>query len=86
MKCPKCQHENPSDAKFCNECGQKLELACPKCRKTNPPGSRFCNGCGHDLKEPVKASPLDYSVQRSYTPKFLAEKILTTWSATEGTK
>jgi methionyl-tRNA synthetase len=23
MKCPKCQHENPSDAGFCNGCGQK---------------------------------------------------------------
>ncbi len=25
MKCPKCQAENPEGAKFCNECGQKLE-------------------------------------------------------------
>ncbi|TFH44466.1 MAG: adenylate/guanylate cyclase domain-containing protein, partial [ANME-2 cluster archaeon] len=24
MKCPKCQHENPEDAKFCQECGNKL--------------------------------------------------------------
>jgi hypothetical protein len=26
MKCPKCQHENPDDAKFCNECAHKLTL------------------------------------------------------------
>ena len=25
MKCPKCQFENPEGAKFCNECGHKLE-------------------------------------------------------------
>jgi len=24
MKCPKCQHENPDGAKFCNECAQAL--------------------------------------------------------------
>ena len=24
MKCPKCQHENPEDAKFCQECGNRL--------------------------------------------------------------
>jgi class 3 adenylate cyclase len=51
MNCPKCQHENPSDARFCNGCGQKLELACPKCGKSNPLGSKFCNGCGQELVE-----------------------------------
>jgi len=51
MKCPKCQFENPEDAKFCNGCGHKLELACPECGKVNPLGSRFCNECGQRLKE-----------------------------------
>ena len=62
MKCPKCQHENPSDARFCNGCGQKLELACPECGKSNPPGSKFCNGCSHNLiptAVPPKELPLD---------------------------
>ncbi len=27
MKCPKCQHENPDGAKFCNECGTALSDA-----------------------------------------------------------
>ena len=52
MKCPKCQFENVADAKFCNECGNKLDLACRQCGKTNPPGSKFCNGCGHPLSLP----------------------------------
>jgi class 3 adenylate cyclase len=26
MKCPKCQHENPEDARFCNGCGHNLTL------------------------------------------------------------
>jgi class 3 adenylate cyclase len=25
MECPKCQHENPNGAKFCNECAQELK-------------------------------------------------------------
>jgi class 3 adenylate cyclase/tetratricopeptide (TPR) repeat protein len=36
------------------------------------------------LSRPLQAAPLDYSVPKSYTPKFLAEKILTTRSAMEG--
>jgi len=60
MKCPKCQFENPEQARFCNECGNKLELACPECGKVNPLGSKFCNECGQRLEEVVeaeKASP-----------------------------
>jgi len=49
MKCPQCQFDNPSSAKFCNACGSKLELACPQCGNVNPPGSKFCNECGHNL-------------------------------------
>ena len=35
MKCPKCQHENPVDARFCNGCGHQLELACPEGARSN---------------------------------------------------
>jgi predicted ATPase/class 3 adenylate cyclase len=49
MKCKKCDFENPDGAKFCNECGSKLELTCPKCSKLNPAGSKFCNECGNNL-------------------------------------
>ena len=27
MQCPRCQHENPSQAKFCLECGAPLSDA-----------------------------------------------------------
>ena len=50
MKCPKCQTENREDAKFCNECGGKLEPLCPACGKSNPSGSKFCDECGQDLR------------------------------------
>ncbi|UCB50661.1 MAG: AAA family ATPase [Deltaproteobacteria bacterium] len=84
MKCPKCQFENPDGAKFCNECGGRLELACSQCGKANPPGSKFCNECGHDLKESAETPPIDFNQPQSYTPKFLADKILTTRSSMQG--
>ena len=84
MKCPKCQSDNPESANFCNECGNKLEIVCPSCGKVNPLDSKFCNECGYDLRETTKVKSIDYSKPTSYTPKFLADKILTTHSTIEG--
>jgi class 3 adenylate cyclase/tetratricopeptide (TPR) repeat protein len=84
MKCPQCQMENPDGAKFCNECASKLELICPQCGKSNSAGSKFCNECACDLAKPKEAKPLDYDRPQSYTPKHLADKILTTRSSIEG--
>ncbi len=84
MKCPKCQFENPDGIKFCGDCGTKLELQCPHCNYSNPPQFKFCGECGKDLREPSEAPAIDYSQPQSYTPKFLAEKILTTRSSIEG--
>ena len=92
MKCPKCQHENPSDARFCNGCGQKLELACPECGKSNPLESRFCNGCGHDLSRPAQPAPKELSFDQKlekiqkYLPKGITEKILSQRDRIEGEK
>jgi tetratricopeptide (TPR) repeat protein len=32
MTCPRCQHENPGDAVFCQECGTRLERGLALCR------------------------------------------------------
>ena len=56
MECPKCQHENPPQSKFCFECGAGLELTCPKCRISLPTGVKFCNSCGHDLSQSATPS------------------------------
>ena len=84
MICPECQFENREGAKFCNECGHKFELICSECGATNRPGAKFCDECGHDLTEVAGASPVDYSEPQSYTPKFIADKILTSRSSIEG--
>jgi class 3 adenylate cyclase/tetratricopeptide (TPR) repeat protein len=88
MRCPACGHVNLDTDNFCNECGAKLELACPGCGRVNPPGSKFCAKCGQALGEslrpPQKPAKLDKAEPRSYTPKHLAEKILTTRRSLEG--
>ena len=82
MKCPKCEFESREDAKFCKECGNKLELPCPQCGNTYTPGTKFCDECGHNLSASSKQSPKDLSFDKKidkiqrYLPKGLAEKIL----------
>ena len=84
MKCPECQFENRENAKFCRECGTRLELVCPKCEAAYEPGSKFCDECGQDLRSNLETPGVDYAEPQSYTPKFLADKILTNRSAIEG--
>jgi class 3 adenylate cyclase/tetratricopeptide (TPR) repeat protein len=84
MKCPKCQTENREARKFCFECGAKLVLVCVECGFENLPGEKFCGECGHAVAEPRDAPSIDYDQPQSYTPKFLADKILTTRSSIEG--
>jgi class 3 adenylate cyclase len=62
----------------------ELDITCLKCGSTHPADSKFCNKCGQDLTKPAEAPPIDYSEPQSYTPKFLADKILTTRSSIEG--
>ena len=84
MKCPKCQTDNKEGAKFCIECGYKFELKCPQCGHPLPPPAKFCEECGYQLSKLKEAPSIDYSKPKSYTPKFLADKILTTRSSIEG--
>jgi len=84
MKCSACQFENPEGVKFCGECGAKLQKICPTCSAPNPVQFKFCGECGQPLTGPTKISPLDYAQVHSYTPKHLADKILTTRRAIEG--
>ncbi|MGC8827193.1 MAG: SPFH domain-containing protein [Anaerolineae bacterium] len=46
--CPNCGAPNPAGAKFCSNCGQKLEGTrfCSQCGAPLPPGAKFCSNCG----------------------------------------
>ena len=81
MTCPQCQAQNPEDARFCEECGARLAFACPQCGAEISPGKKFCRSCGAALSGRAPDRSLNPA---SYTPKHLAEKILTSKSALEG--
>ncbi len=83
MKCPRCQQENPPGSNFCLGCGIRLSLTCPACGADLPPGSRFCNKCGSPAKTDATAQPR-FDSPETYTPKHLAEKILTSKASLEG--
>ncbi len=59
-------------------------MKCPKCRRENPEGAKFCSECAHSLISESTSASRAYTQPKSYTPKFLAEKILTNKSAIEG--
>jgi class 3 adenylate cyclase/tetratricopeptide (TPR) repeat protein len=80
MTCPRCQVENDAGARFCEDCGARLEAACPSCGTLVTPGKKFCRSCGAALTP----EPSRFTSPESYTPKHLAEKILTSKAALEG--
>ena len=91
MKCPKCQFEIPEGAKFCNECGSKLEIACSSCGKINPLGCKFCSECGHkitiiSIEQPSKELSFEEKLEKiqRYLPKDLTQKILAQRDKIEG--
>ena len=83
MICAHCQAETPADARFCASCGSPVApRACATCGASLPALARFCPGCGH----PVVASlaPAHFGSPEAYTPRRLAEQILTDRRALEG--
>ncbi len=83
MQCPRCQHENPLQAKFCLECGTRLAVKCMQCGTELPAGAKFCLECAHPVAGPPSVE-LRFASPESYTPRHLAERILTSKSALEG--
>ncbi len=82
MRCS-CGHENPNGVNFCSECGKKLEVVCPACSTTNSPSNKFCHQCGQDLSS-ISDPEIRFGSPGTYTPKYLAERILTSKAALEG--
>ncbi|HXJ82216.1 MAG TPA: adenylate/guanylate cyclase domain-containing protein [Candidatus Methylomirabilis sp.] len=83
MKCPRCQSQNREGIRFCEECGSRLALTCANCGAEMLPDKRFCGSCG----TPAAATgpPTErYASPQGYTPKHLADKILTTRGSLEG--
>jgi hypothetical protein len=48
--CPNCKATISETAKFCNNCGAKVEkVICPHCGLEVNPGAKFCGSCGKNL-------------------------------------
>jgi class 3 adenylate cyclase/tetratricopeptide (TPR) repeat protein len=84
MKCPRCQHANRPDAKFCEECAAPLARACDNCGAQLSPTAKFCSECAHPAGPAAPSASQRLGAPEAYTPKHLAEKILTSKAALEG--
>jgi class 3 adenylate cyclase len=99
MKCPRCEHDNPQGARFCEECATPLARTCSNCGMALSAVAKFCHACAHPVAAGAgtqSRSPDSYTPQTprredpdvqsgsSYTPRHLAEKILTSNAALEG--
>src|SRR3990167_4257503 len=74
MNCPRCQKENPRQARFCMHCGTGFTLTCARCTTELPAGAAFCFACGQPVTAAAAPAPR-YTSPGAYTPRHLAEKI-----------
>src|SRR6185369_14567227 len=66
--CSFCDHANPTDAKFCNECGAGLGLRpCAQCEAINDISATYCHHCGALLGVPA-ATAVAGAAQAEGTP------------------
>jgi hypothetical protein len=87
MKCAKCGHDNRAGAKFCEECAAPLVRVCANCGAQLSPTAKFCSECAHPAGQAGVATPSTFprfDAPETYTPRHLAEKILTSKAALEG--
>ena len=81
MKCLRCQRLNASGAAFCDQCAAPLPSVCPACGATSAPENKFCGQCAAPLDKTARPR---FSSPEAYTPRYLAERILTSRTALEG--
>lgn len=79
---------NPEGMKFCGDCGAPCKHHCPQCGFENPPRFKFCGDCGASLSAASRAQHPGSRVPHprspvSYTPPYLAERILAEQAAME---
>src|SRR5262249_16773762 len=96
MRCPSCHHDNRSDRRFCTQCGTNLAVGCPSCGAPIEVAEKFWGGCGAEIRVLAARGKTDALTPntltantlrpspRSYTPRNLAEKILTSRTSLEG--
>jgi Double zinc ribbon len=84
MKCPQPVRPGQPSPRFCLGCGTRLASACSACGTELPAGARFCLQCGEPVAAAGATPASRFSTPESYTPKHLAERILTSKATLEG--
>ncbi len=50
VRCPSCDHANPANSHFCNQCGMPVHFeACGRCDAINLRGATSCHKCGSSV-------------------------------------
>jgi RNA polymerase subunit RPABC4/transcription elongation factor Spt4 len=74
VQCPRCQHLNSRDVRFCSNCGNDLQtvtatpvasaqqIVCASCGAVNPAGTHFCGQCGRSLEPVTEQLPVSAPV------------------------
>src|SRR5262249_21727610 len=82
-KCPRCQHDNPLGARFCEECATPLARTCSNCGTALSVSAKFCHSCAHHVAAVAgllrsTASPIpheDHSVRACYAVLRMQESV-----------
>ncbi len=84
MQCPRCQDDNLPAAKvYSARSASPRWHALARTAAISSPSAKFCPECAHPAGG-VATPKACFSAPESYTPKHLAEKILTSKAALEG--
>jgi class 3 adenylate cyclase/tetratricopeptide (TPR) repeat protein len=81
LTCPRCQARNRDGLRFCEHCGGALSGTCAQCGAPIVDCVSFCGSCGASL---TPAPGARFASPGSYTPPYLADRILNSRSALEG--
>ena len=73
IQCPNCQFINPPDARFCQNCGHRLENVCPSCGTLNALTARFCKQCGQAFPRVTSSSAPPISTPHGSIPPLSPE-------------
>jgi ribosomal protein L40E len=75
--CAVCEHKNPPDAKFCNECGSPLHLtSCRHCGAVNDRAATHCYSCGAQIPASsmaAEAAPVSTVLDATAASKILSD-------------
>ncbi len=69
LACWNCGYENPTDAKYCANCGKRQKLWCPECGAEVTEGAKFCANCGIPVTSQVLGAPSPGPVLTAETRK-----------------